>query len=338
MRNCRIRWARQEGARPERGRHGWGSEQAYEENPGRWSAQAWAVMHPWSVENPTLGPTFNSWINGVAYWQRGGARQDGADRYGATFGPQPLNEENPTAAIDVTAVLAGNALGETSAQRLRALESQGFIVHKKELYDLKYTSQMPWVGHDGVYDWRVSTGYLRIWVDEPVLAVTLRPVERPAQVEPLPPAVDVSRLAEELRAGGVVGEPSIAFPDDYAERVRRFMEKPENMPQWQWERIQELRRIGGGTVSEFERALFSLDREQYLAAMQKILAQPPRTWTGHRTPDVATIAHAYGELMPDGVMDHIKLYWQAFRISATSRACRAPASTISVDTALYAAR
>lgn len=57
-----LEWERQEGAGPERGRQGWGSEEAYKQNPGEWSALARGVLHPWravfsSPGAPPVTPT-----------------------------------------------------------------------------------------------------------------------------------------------------------------------------------------------------------------------------------------------------------------------------------------
>ncbi|HOS43664.1 MAG TPA: hypothetical protein PK794_08245, partial [Armatimonadota bacterium] len=45
-----LEWAKQEGARPERGRHGWGADELYAGNPGQWHVLARPLRKPWSTD------------------------------------------------------------------------------------------------------------------------------------------------------------------------------------------------------------------------------------------------------------------------------------------------
>ncbi len=314
-----LDWERQEGSRPERGRSGWGADGQYEKNPGRWHVQAQRLCRPWSIENPALAPTFNAYINGLGFWESGGARSNSTDRVGEVFGPMPLHEETPQARLDVTAVLCDDAYGDTVGERLRALENYGFQVHKHEIRDMSYR-------HFYAYDWAVSIAYMRIWVAQPMLTVTFRKtsvVDR----SPLPKPIDIPSLAKKLQTEGKRGSPSVTYPDKLAKRAAEYWRQPPDMPDWQKERIEDLRKLQRNpddVVLALGRGfnwgtLFAGDRDVYMAAMREILRMPPRTWQGHLSSDFALLPSAYGDLLPEGVMDHLKLYWTAWLHPETER-------------------
>lgn len=302
-----LEWERQEGARPERGRSGWGSEELYTNDPGQWSAVAWPLRQPWSTEFAELAPTFNAYVNGLGFWERGGARGDGVDRGPRAIGPMPLHQHSPTAELDVTAVLLDGQQGQAVGQRLRAVEQQGFAVYKHELYDLKY---MGWSG----YDWAVATGYMRIWVKPPILRVRLRRATGDVTPFTLPQPIDIREFADTLRREGGRGTPSVHMPDDIRERAGKHFRKPHGMPVWQWERLRELMNFGvPGSIGRVTiRPLRGDDEDAYLAAMRDLMMRPPRFWYGHLTTDLAIVPARYGDLLPPGVMDHLKLYWRAW--------------------------
>jgi hypothetical protein len=309
-----LTWIKQEGPRPERGRSGWGAEELYTAMPGEWHVIAYPLRRPWSVEDPALGPTFNAAINGLEFWARGGARGDGADRLATRFGPLPLHGKSPQARLDITGVFADAAYGATLGRRLRAAEEQGFQVHKQELRDMKYR-------YFSAYDWSVSIGYMKIWVEAPKLVVTLRHgAGKPAHLGALPPATSVPALAVQLKAAGAQGTPSMAYPADLAARAAKCLTKPAGVPDWQWRRIEELRAIHAeptdsqlylGRGYNFS-TLYAGDQAAYLKAMQNILLMPPRTWQGHPSSDFAILPAAYPDLLPPAVLDHLKLYWEAW--------------------------
>ena len=303
-----LQWSKQEGARPQRGRSGWGSEEAYTKNPGKWHAVAWAVRRPWSTDDPKLAPTFNAFINGRGWWAKGGARDTRSDIFPQTFGPLPLHKERPEAGIDVSATLTDPAFGRTTVERLRRMEHNGLLVRKHELYDLTYNGQEgSWFD---VYSWRVGTGYMRIWVKPPKLLVRLcDPEGRAPRLRPLPPAVDIARVGEAIERSGA---PSIAVPDDLEALIARRRAKPQGMPWWQWYRIRDLRRLGGGVIGRFDEALLSGDPAKYTAFMKYLMTIAPRHWHGHATTDYAIAPTAYADLLPPGVADHLKLFWEAW--------------------------
>ncbi|HOF87127.1 MAG TPA: hypothetical protein PLZ36_03345 [Armatimonadota bacterium] len=301
-------WKAQEGKRPERGRGGWGADELYENYPGAWHVQAWALNRPWSVDRPELGPTFNAWVNGGGYWARGGGRGDGTDRFPRLFGPLPLHANSPVARLDVTPVLTDAAYGRTPAERLRAVEERGFQVQKMEIRDMKYRNFY-------AYDWSVGIGYMKIWVQQPKLVVTLVRDGKAEKPGNLPPPANLAALA--ARAGGT---PAVAVPADWKARIAQHLAKPEGVPDWQWARIQQLRAIGPApTDSELYLGrgynfapLWAGDEAAYLKSMQYLLKMAPRTWHGHPTGDFALLPAAYGDLLPPAVLDHLKVYWAAW--------------------------
>lgn len=346
-----LEWERQEGPGPERGRHGWGADEHYAAQPGEWHVIAHALLRPWALAEGVPGPTFNAWLDGLGYWERGGACGDGSDRHARREGPLPLHPVRekksappapaapdtalgidgdptltaaavldvpraaavPTARLDFTWVLQDEAFGATLSERLRRLDTQGFRVQKQEIRDMSY--RRFWA-----YDWAVSIGYMRIWVKPPRLEVTFAPASGVPPPAPLPDAPDLAALAETLRIEGPRGTPSIALPADYAARVRAAWARPDGVPEWQWTRVLELKalsRVPEDTVIALGRyinwsALFSDDPRYPLELMRAILLIPPRTWIGHLSSDFALLPAAYPELLPPGVMDHLKLYWEAW--------------------------
>ena len=304
-----LEWDKQEGPGPERGRSGWGAEDAYRRDPGQWSAAAHALLKPWSATEPSRGPTSDCYLSS-GFWSRASATGDGRDRLAVQFGPVPLHAEHKTAAIDITPLLGDEAYAKTLGGRLRSLEQNGLRVHKHELFDIKYNDQEGW--WFDVYAWRVSTGCMRIWVKEPRLVISLRKGEA-GDLGELPPPLDLAALAARL-AKAPDGRPPSAPPDDWAERVKRHTSRPADMPEWQWQRIEELRRIGGWRLGRFDvEPLLSLDREKYQSYLSKsLLRMPPRTWEGHLTSDFALLPSAYGDLLSDAALDYLKLYWTAW--------------------------
>ncbi|HOF87460.1 MAG TPA: hypothetical protein PLZ36_05060 [Armatimonadota bacterium] len=306
-----LEWAKQEGPRPERGRHGWGAESAYEQDPGKWSALARPVLRPWSVDDPALGPTAAAYINGHGYWSRGGGIGDGQDRLATTFGPLPLHAERKTAAFDLTPLLNDRAYGATVGARLRGLEERGLQVHKAELFDLKYNGQEG--GWFDVYSWRVETGYMKIWVNEPALVVTLRRDPTGARKagalpKPLDFAATVAALRRQPR-----GQSAYAPPANWQAAIATYTARPAGIPDWQWQRLRELRALAGWHLGRINPGpLLSGDPAQYERYAQSLLTVAPHHWDGHLTSDWALAPAAYPELFNPGLRDHLTRYWAAW--------------------------
>ncbi len=307
-----LAWERQEGALPERGRHGWGANELYKAKPGEWSVVLQPLLRPWSVANLEIGPTFNASLKGAAYWSRGGGRADGEDRLATRLGPLPLSPTTPAAIFDLTPLLADAAYGKDLGSRLRTLEACGVQLHKHELFDMRYRSFY-------AYDWSVSTGYMRIWVKPPELRVRFAKADgdKPAA---LPPPVDLEDLAKQAAKKGGRGKPALRVPEDLAARVKQVLARPAGLPDWQWKRIQELRALHAdpsysvlalGHGFNFS-ALVSTNTADYLTAMKYLMAMPPRTWQGHLTSDFALLAAGYNDLLPPAAQDHLALFWRAW--------------------------
>ena len=161
---------------------------------------------------------------------------------------------------------------------------------------------------------------MRIWVAPPRLRVTLSKRPADGELEPLPPAVEIPRLVQQLKAKGGEGKPSIARPENLKELAAHHLRRPDGLPDWQWKRIEELRSLGTdphdvslhlGRGYNFA-SLFSGDPEIYRASMRELLAMPPRTWHGHLTSDFAILPVAYADMLPPAVVDHLRLYWTAW--------------------------
>ena len=305
-----LEWEKQEGAGPERGRAGWGAEQDYATKTARWSVIVHPLLKPWNAADTNSAPTADAYVNGLGFWQHAAARGDGADRLATAFGPVPLHPESRVAAIDITAALKDPGWGRTAGDRLRALEEKGLEVNKVELFEPQFN------GQDGewfdVYSWRSGVGYMRIWVKEPRLVVTLRKDARAArEIGNLPAPLDHAALVERLRKTPD-GRSSMAPPDGWAESVKRFTIKPADMPDWEWQRVQELHTLGGWDLGRMNVApLMSPDPAQY-AKIGGYLEDWPRYWVGHLTSDYALVPNAFASLLPPALWDHLAIYWAAW--------------------------
>jgi hypothetical protein len=306
-----LAWEKQEGVAPERGRRGWGAEDAYANDPGKWSALARPVLKAWSVDDPALGPTADAYVNGLGYWSRGGGIGDGRDRLATAFGPLPLHAGSTTATFDLTALLADARYGASLGARLRGLEERGLQVNKAELFDLKYNSQEG--GWFDVYSWRVETGYMKIWVKTPTVVVTLRRDPAAARkAGALPKPLDFAAYRAAL-AQKPDGQPSYAPPANWEAAIAKHTTKPTDMPDWQWQRVTELRKLRGWNLGRFDMGPFlSGDRAQYEKYAQSLLAVAPHHWDGHLSSDWSLAPAAYPELFSPGVRDHITRYWTAW--------------------------
>ncbi len=261
----------------------------WEKMQPRWHAIAWALRQPWTADRER-GPTFNASVNGVAYWNRFGAQDETSDRFPKPFGPAEVSEQSPEGRLDITALLNEAAFGVTLADRLRALEGNGLLVRKWETYDLGF-----W---QGGYEWGTATGGRGIIIRAPRLEVTLKPA---------PPAILASdwtvKLPSEKR-----GQPTAVMPT--SDQIRSFaakhaFQRPDWMPEWQWQRVQELKAIGH--IQHYPETL-----EAYGKWMDAMLARPPRTWDGFQAAEMTQDYSLFSETWPAPVREHWKLYWWAW--------------------------
>jgi len=287
-------------------RYGLGEKQ-WKENPPRWHVVAWALRRPWTAD-PELAPTFNAYINGAGYWAKYGAADLRADRFAYRFGPAELSHANPQARLDVTPLLTQKDYGESLGERLRLLEENGLLLKKLETHDMRYDNWWD------PYEWAVSTGGHGLSFSGAKLVVTLAPIDGPVKVS-LPPATDVAALAARLKADGSGGSPTALMPTAHQmqELARQHgFTKPAWMPDWQWERVQELRELDGGAISRWSAQLESGDPAQFERLIQDILRTPPRYWKGWGIQDDLLLWYRYGDMLPAPVQDHIRTYWEAW--------------------------
>ncbi len=259
----------------------------------RWHAVAWALRQPWKADFQA-GPTFNASVNGARYWTHFGAQDETADRFPASFGPTELSFKIGTNGMDVTDCFTNSVYGKTLGERLRAFADCGLIVRKWETYDALY--------NHGGYEFGGAPGHRGIRVKAPKLVVTLEPGKADLGGS-LPPAADVAKLPAAGRATAVM--PSEARIKELIEQYR-FKPTP-GMPDWQWQRIQELFKLAAHGESGFPQSV-----EAYNAWIDSWLAIPYRQFRGHHTTMSTHDCLLYGQTWPAPVQEHMKKYWDAW--------------------------
>ncbi len=262
-----------------------------------WHAVAWPLRRPWKAD-AAAGPTWNANVNGKCYWTKYGAQDEQTDRYPAQLGPAEVSHRRTSGRLDVTQVLTAPAYGKSPGARLRAFESNGLLVKKWELYDCKY-----WWGQKrnaaSGYEWGVATGQRGIRIKTPKLVVTFK--EGQAGDLTLPAAVDVTALPRR-------GKPTAVDPTDaqIQQYLREYgFQQPDWMPDWQWHRCRELHRIQPGQGFPGSVAAY----RKWLDAM---LSMAPRRWSGFDAGQNSQMVLTYRNAIPAPVIDHWKLYWQAW--------------------------
>ncbi len=222
-------------------RANWGIEWGYRVVRPRWHAVAWALKKPWTAD-AELGPTYNAHINGAGYWAHFGAQDDGADRLPKPFGPAEVSYQQTEGRLDLTSLLADESYGKTLAERLRTLADCGVALKKWETYDHLYYDGSP-------YEWGTGVGGRAIIIQPPKLVVTFAKDDKAERVAKLPPAADIAALAGILRKG-TGGKPTAVMPtpDEIRALAERFQpRRPDWMPDWQWQRVEELLKARAGT-------------------------------------------------------------------------------------------
>lgn len=263
---------------------------AWEKKQPRWHASAWALRQSW-IADRDRGPTFNAAVNGLAYWRQFGAQDEDADRFPTQFGPVEVSAHSPEGRMDLTAMLTDAAFGASLADRLRALEGNGVLLRKWETYDLSY-----WYGG---YEWGTATGGRGIVIHAPKLIVSFKPASPPPTV-----SGDLAMPLPSTKRGA----PTAVMPS--ADQIRAFaakhaFQRPAWMPDWQWQRVQELKAIG--RVQDYPATL-----EGYARWIDAMLAKPPRTWDGFQAAEMTQDYALFAETWPAPVREHWKLYWWAW--------------------------
>jgi hypothetical protein len=263
---------------------------AWEKKQPRWHAVAWALRQPW-VADRERGPTFNASVNAVAYWKQFGATDESEDRFPQRFGPAEVSAQAPEGRLDLTPMVTDAAYGATLVDRLRALEANGVLLRKWEIYDLSY-----WFGG---YEWGSATGGRGIIIHAPKLVVTLKPAS---------PAPHISGGLAVHPPATKRGEPTAVMPD--ADQIRALaakhaFQRPSWMPDWEWQRVQELKALGH--VQDYPAT-----PEAYGKWVDAMLAKPPRTWDGFQAAEMTQAYSLFSATWPAPVRAHWKLYWWAW--------------------------
>ncbi len=95
-----------------------------------------------------------------------------------------------------------------------------------------------------------------------------------------------------------------------ADQIRAFaakhaFQRPSWMPDWQWQRVQELKALGH--IQDYPATA-----EAYGKWMDDMLAKPPRTWDGFQAAEMTQDYSLFSDTWPAPVRDHWKLYWWAW--------------------------
>ncbi len=282
------------------------STEVWMKNPPRWHVVAWALRQPWEADSEH-GPTFNAYIHGAGYWRHFGATDGDADRFVQPIGQTELSSAHAKGSIDVTACLTDRAYGTDLGERLRAWEERGVLLRKLEEWDAKYM-------RDGnAYEWEVPTGGCGIRIQEARLEVRFARGAKAAVT--LPPPIPLAARVAKLRADGSGGKPTAVMPSSgelkaVAERLRTT--KPAWMPEWQWQRVGELRRIGGGGISAWSAAFESGDADKYRELVAGVLATPHRQWKGWEIQSDLLLWYLYRDALPAPVIEHLQAYWRSW--------------------------
>ena len=260
----------------------------------RWHAVAWLLRKPWRAD-ASGGPTFNAFQNGRGWWVKYGAQDLEHDRFAHTFGPAEVSLQVKEGRLDLTEALSANEYGDTPGRRLRAFEEHGVLVRKWETYDARY-----WLNQGGGaasgYEWATATGGRGIHIGSPRLEV--------AFVGGASPRVELK--APDRGEGG--DGPTAVMPSsaEVARYVKRLgFGRRAWMPDWQWQRVQELKKLGGGRA-------FPTTEKGYVEWIDRVLSESPRLWGGWDVSARMQECTLYAEAMPDPVLDHYRLYWWAW--------------------------
>jgi hypothetical protein len=101
---------------------------AWTENPPRWHVVGQALRQPWAAHG-TFGPTTRYRVRLVHPWAKAGAADPAQDRWPEIYGPAELSQTQPTARLDVTALINGTAAAGIG-ERLRRFEDNGLALSK----------------------------------------------------------------------------------------------------------------------------------------------------------------------------------------------------------------
>jgi hypothetical protein len=273
------------------------------DDPPTWHIRAWPLREPW-IADPQSGPTFNARVNGRRFWSRFGASDPAKDRHGDLLAAQQLSLQAREARIDITHLLATDALAKEAGARLLALEQCGFLLRKLETYDTRYRDP------GNAYEWAMPTGGHGLSFAAPRLVLTARRTGS-AIIFTLP--ARVGRAALLRTADGSRPTAVLPTPAEISERASRAIDdRLKGREAWQVERIRELQRVGGDRVSRWAKVDGEAGYKNYQALLRETMSMPPRYWQGWEIEDDLLVWQLFRDLLPAPVQDHMKAYWQAW--------------------------
>jgi hypothetical protein len=275
------------------------------DDPPTWHAVAWPLRHPWMTDARN-GPTFNASVAERRYWTRYGATDARGDRLDGLLDPQELSFSAREARFDITKLLSTPLIEREAGARLRWLEQCGFLLRKLETYDSRYRSR------GDAYEWAMPTGGHGLKFSGPRIVLTCRRLINGGKVSiVLPIAVQRDWAMRNKDAS----QPTAVLPTlaEIVERAQKAMTVGgPGRADWERTRIDELRRVGGDSVSAWANVANDQDYKEYRGRLAELLAIPPRYWLGWDIADGLLIWHTFRELLPAPVQDHLKNYWRAW--------------------------
>jgi hypothetical protein len=275
------------------------------DDPPTWHIEAWPLRQAWFAD-PAIGPTFNASVNGRRHWARYGASDPGRDRHTGLIEPQELSLQATEARLDITRLLATDAIARDAAGRLLALEQHGFLLRKVETYDTRYRQ-------GDAYEWAMPIGGHGLTFKQPKLLLTCRPIAGSgggtvAVTLPRRPDRRTLTAADGSRPTAVL--PS---PQEIVERAKTALTAGlAGRPDWQFTRIGELHRVGGDSVSKWAAVAGESGYKAYQDRIKALLEMPPRYWIGWEIEDHLLIWNVFRDLLPAPLQDHMKAYWTAW--------------------------
>jgi len=278
---------------------------AWTENPPRWHVVGQALRQPWAAHG-TFGPTTRYRVRLVHPWAKAGAADPAQDRWPEIYGPAELSQTQPTARLDVTALINGTAAAGIG-ERLRRFEDNGLALSKLETYDMRYRPP------GDIYEWAIPTGGHGLAFEQPALVVTFRQATSPRATIVTGPAADPVAEASRLEPSALRRVADILPSAELQTMARRLYNTP---PDWmspqQFRHLGDLLRAGGDSHARWLFDLQFADLGKYRAFLRETLATPPRYWKGWGIADDLQLVLQLGAFVPDHVRDHLKAYWRSY--------------------------
>ena len=279
------------------------NRKVWTENPPTWHVQAFPLRQAWAADANT-GPTFNASANGLRYWKRFGAADPQHDRVFDLLEPKELSKDQTEARIDITKLLSTPVVEREPGDRLRGLESRGFLLRKVETYDTRYRAL------GDAYEWAMSIGGHGLKFEAPKLVLTTRRTGGSVSI------VMPMRLQEDwkLRAKDD-SRPTAVMPtlrqvmEATNRSIRLFGEERSTL---EASRVAELMRAGGDHTVKWTTYKDDKGYKDYVANVMSNLTFVPRYWIGWEVQDFLLLPLILPDILPAPLMEHLKNYWRAW--------------------------